>query len=208
MPVNRISKNMSNTESLTSRQMQALRTKENIYQSALRVIAKVGYKDASIEDITKEAGVSIGSFYTYFPSKEHLLLYTFVNSGDIYQNAYNTIAHLPFPENLYSYFRLSYFALEQRGREIMYGVNLNLLSPEFKSRVLDPERGFFIHTKRLLQSGVEQGVITDHDIDSYVRKIFITLTGVEMVWCLEDFKENLANMAEDSVRSIMEGLLP
>jgi AcrR family transcriptional regulator len=35
-----------------------------------RLFSRYGYKDVNIEDITKEAGVGTGSFYTYFPSKE------------------------------------------------------------------------------------------------------------------------------------------
>jgi AcrR family transcriptional regulator len=34
------------------------------------LFSRYGYKDVNIEDITKEAGVGTGSFYTYFPSKE------------------------------------------------------------------------------------------------------------------------------------------
>jgi len=35
-----------------------------------RLFSRYGYRDVSIEDITKEAGVGTGSFYTYFSSKE------------------------------------------------------------------------------------------------------------------------------------------
>jgi AcrR family transcriptional regulator len=34
------------------------------------LFSRYGYKDVNIEDITKEAGVGTGSFYTYFESKE------------------------------------------------------------------------------------------------------------------------------------------
>jgi AcrR family transcriptional regulator len=35
-----------------------------------RLFSRYGYKDVSIEDIAREAGVGTGSFYTYFASKE------------------------------------------------------------------------------------------------------------------------------------------
>jgi AcrR family transcriptional regulator len=35
-----------------------------------RLFSRYGYKDVNIEDITREAGVGTGSFYTYFSSKE------------------------------------------------------------------------------------------------------------------------------------------
>jgi AcrR family transcriptional regulator len=35
-----------------------------------RLFARHGYRDVSIRDITDSAGLGMGSFYTYFPSKE------------------------------------------------------------------------------------------------------------------------------------------
>lgn len=47
--------------------------REDILNSALKLFLEKGFSSTSIEDITKLAGVSKGSFYTYFPSKEGLL---------------------------------------------------------------------------------------------------------------------------------------
>ena len=44
----------------------ALKTREKIYESALKVINEKGYNNVNIEDITTEANVAKGSFYTYF----------------------------------------------------------------------------------------------------------------------------------------------
>jgi AcrR family transcriptional regulator len=35
-----------------------------------RLFAQLGYREVSIKDITASAGLGMGSFYTYFPSKE------------------------------------------------------------------------------------------------------------------------------------------
>ena len=43
--------------------------KELIVSSAKKVILEKGYKNISVEDITNEAGIAKGSFYTYFKSK-------------------------------------------------------------------------------------------------------------------------------------------
>lgn len=194
--------------SLTPRQLQARRTKDRIYQSALRIIAQTGYKDASIDAITKEAGVSIGSFYKYFSSKDSLLLHSFVKSGEVYQQAYREVSHLGFPENLYLFVRLSYFALEQRGKEVMYGVTSNMLSPEFKERVIAPDRAFFGYMRQLVQTGKTAGRLRDSvPTEDYVKRLFTMLTGVEMIWCLTDFQQSLSSMAEASVRDLMEGML-
>ena len=48
------------------------RTRAALVHAAARVFARDGFLDARIVDIATEAGVAIGSFYTYFPSKEVL----------------------------------------------------------------------------------------------------------------------------------------
>ncbi|MGB9842868.1 MAG: TetR/AcrR family transcriptional regulator [Caldisericia bacterium] len=47
--------------------------KETIFEEALKLFLEKGFNETSIEDITKNALISKGSFYTYFKSKEELL---------------------------------------------------------------------------------------------------------------------------------------
>lgn len=45
------------------------RSRQKLIDAARRVFERVGYFDATIDDIITEAGVARGSFYTYFPDK-------------------------------------------------------------------------------------------------------------------------------------------
>lgn len=47
--------------------------REDILNSALKLFLEKGFSATSVEDITRLAGISKGSFYTYFQSKESLL---------------------------------------------------------------------------------------------------------------------------------------
>ncbi len=47
--------------------------REDILNSALKLFLEKGFSATSVEEITKLAGISKGSFYTYFHSKESLL---------------------------------------------------------------------------------------------------------------------------------------
>lgn len=48
-----------------------------ILKAAADVFSKKGYIDASIKDITNEASISVGSFYSYFSNKEEILIQIF-----------------------------------------------------------------------------------------------------------------------------------
>jgi AcrR family transcriptional regulator len=46
------------------------RTRASLVRAARRVFEKRGYRDTRIADITRSANVSVGTFYTYFASKD------------------------------------------------------------------------------------------------------------------------------------------
>jgi AcrR family transcriptional regulator len=48
------------------------RTRTRLIRAAEVVFGNVGYHDARVSEITRQAGVALGTFYLYFPSKEEL----------------------------------------------------------------------------------------------------------------------------------------
>jgi AcrR family transcriptional regulator len=55
------------------RQARSEATVDAVLEATARVLVKVGYDHASTNRIAAEAGVSVGSLYQYFPSKEALV---------------------------------------------------------------------------------------------------------------------------------------
>src|SRR5271155_3826857 len=49
-------------------------TRESLFRAALDLFALRGFADTTVEDITEAADVGKGTFFNYFPSKDHLLL--------------------------------------------------------------------------------------------------------------------------------------
>ena len=56
-------------------QLKSKETKERIFQAAIRILQRNGYENLSIKNICEEAGVSNGSFYHHFKTKDDLLSY-------------------------------------------------------------------------------------------------------------------------------------
>ncbi|MFC6289981.1 TetR/AcrR family transcriptional regulator [Levilactobacillus angrenensis] len=56
-----------------TRREQAQSTQKKIFNAALRVMQERGYEKTTIREICKQANTSLGSFYTYFKSKDAVL---------------------------------------------------------------------------------------------------------------------------------------
>ena len=56
------------------RERRSLELRERIFRAALDLFAKQGFAETTVEDITNAADVGKGTFFNYFPSKDHILL--------------------------------------------------------------------------------------------------------------------------------------
>ena len=59
---------------LSRRERRSAELRERLFRSALALFASKGYAETTVEDITEAADVGKGTFFNYFPSKEHILM--------------------------------------------------------------------------------------------------------------------------------------
>jgi AcrR family transcriptional regulator len=57
------------------RQRRREETSEKLFVAAMELFSRKGFAQTTVEDITKAADVGKGTFFNYFPSKEHVLGY-------------------------------------------------------------------------------------------------------------------------------------
>ena len=62
---------------LGRRERRRSQTREKLFRTALRLFAKHGFFETTTEDITEAADVGQGTFFNYFPSKQHVLMALF-----------------------------------------------------------------------------------------------------------------------------------
>jgi AcrR family transcriptional regulator len=56
------------------RQRRSEETRARIFEAAVKLFAKHGFPNVTVEQITEAADVGKGTFFNYFPTKEHLLV--------------------------------------------------------------------------------------------------------------------------------------
>lgn len=61
-------------EVIDRRGRRSAATRERLFMAAVRIFAEKGFAETTVEDITNAADVGKGTFFNYFPSKEHILI--------------------------------------------------------------------------------------------------------------------------------------
>lgn len=59
---------------VSRRERRSAELRERLFRSAMGLFAKKGFAETTVEDITEAADVGKGTFFNYFPSKEHILM--------------------------------------------------------------------------------------------------------------------------------------
>jgi AcrR family transcriptional regulator len=65
---------ISTTVPSNRRERQSLERRERLFRAAMDLFARKGFAETTVEDITNAADLGKGTFFNYFPSKEHILL--------------------------------------------------------------------------------------------------------------------------------------
>jgi len=70
---------------ITQRSLNALETKTKLYSTAMMLFTKRGFDKVTVDDITRYAGVSKGTFYNHFSTKEQVLVEQFNKIDNHYE---------------------------------------------------------------------------------------------------------------------------
>lgn len=192
---------------LTLRQQQAMETKEKIYRSALKVINEKGYKNISIEDITKEAGVAKGTFYTHFSTKEDVVAYTYTSSDITYKNALSQMEGKDFLSMIVGFVRIAYAEYEKRGKPILKALISNYFSySDFVA--YGPDRELLKCLDHIVSVGKKEGTL-DKKVpqEKYCSSLLAAIIGMEVLWCFDETNSSLATMVENAVRFTAMGMI-
>src|SRR5260221_2988928 len=74
MPEGHFMQAVSTTFPPNRRERQSLERRERLFRAAMELFARKGFAETTVEDITNAADLGKGTFFNYFPSKEHILL--------------------------------------------------------------------------------------------------------------------------------------
>lgn len=165
---------------MTKRQVQANRTKERIYQAAIKLLESDGFENIRIEDICRDAGVSVGSFYNYFNSKNEILELIFKQADEYFlQRVNKNILPLEPKAALHNFFE-AYAAYSQNTGLLTIR---QLYCPD--NQFFTKKRGMQDVLESIFKTGQEKKVFSeDFSPEEMVKLFFMVARGVVYDWCI------------------------
>jgi len=190
----------------TSRQLQADKTRAEIYSIAVSLMEKQGFANTTIQEISEKAGVSIGTFYHYFRSKEDIFLDIFKKADEFFETtvasklAQAAESGSNVEDLIVLYFK--YYAKYNFKRGIA-----NISQLYNTKNKLFIKKGRFMQT--LLSALIEKGqasqeLSSDMTPEEATANLFIASRGVIYDWCIHEASYNLEQKMETYMRLLVK----
>ena len=195
------------TQELSKQQLKSKETKAKIFRAAKHILQKQGYEQLSIKNICEEAGVSNGSFYHHFKTKDDLLSYYIEEQPSINPDL------LDMPRNaaeakaaiIQVYLNYVHYC-QELGVEFMS----NYYTP--KNQSLNPlirtERPYPIVTvHNYLKKAIDADIIKpDLDLEDITTDIRMVVIGNVFEWCLKSGEADFEGNMRRTLRIYLDGL--
>ena len=188
------------------RQDAALVTRQKIIEAARELIAEKGLDNINILDITNRAGVSKGSFYTYFKHKEAIVIeITHDNFRDIKQKSIEGNSDIS--NKISQYLTESIQKIVDTGLKMAQDWVRNAVVPslEFGNDKLEYD---YTAIRTMLEDAQEKGEIDGqlaiHDTADWIMAEYY---GSLLNWCISDGKTNPVNTLKTFSETILKSLL-
>lgn len=181
---------------LSKQQLKSKETKERIFRAAKKIIQKKGYEELSIKNICEEAGVSNGSFYHHFKTKDDLLSYYIEDQPSINPDLLDVPRNAGEAKIAIIHVYLNYARYcQELGVEFLSGYY------DTKNQALNPairtERPYPIVTvQTYVERALEKGIISINvGIEEFTTDVRMIVIGNVFEWCLRegeaDFEGNM-----------------
>lgn len=189
-------------QKLTSRQIQAIKTKNKIYNTAVKLMEEKGFNNITIEDISKKAGVSVGSFYNYYKSKEDIFFEIYLKADEYFKNE---VAPQLKQGNLNTFEQIILFFKCYGDYNAEQGLeNARQLYNTKNKLFIDKNRYMINLMKEIISNGQEKNqIFMDMAADEITSYLFIVSRGVVMDWCLHDADYDLSEKLGDFIRRLV-----
>lgn len=190
------------------RQIKALKTKNKLLETALKLFSEKGYDHVSVDEIVTTSGFSKGAFYTHFASKYEVFLEKFKEIDDFYIQFMKTIDNqLTSEQKLITLNKAQMDYLNQLGKEIIRTIYQNALTPTPNNFLMRPDRPLNHIIERIVIDGQQKGELTTSlSSKTITTMITRTIRGTIYDWCTQDDSFDLQQQSVQFLTMLLKGL--
>jgi AcrR family transcriptional regulator len=195
------------------RQLAARETKRKIKETALSLFEQYGFDLVTVEDITQKAGVSKGTFYVYFASKDQILVNQFKKIDKHYEKTYKSM-----PKDIPAIEQIKLLS-EAVFDFCMNNLGLNIIRVMYNNQISvngnDEDRKFLNDHNRILykllyemvEKAIKQNEIRS-DVTAYsvVGVLSSCYHGILYDWCLSNGDFDLIEKGNVTINFFINGL--
>lgn len=183
--------------------------RELIIDTAWKLFGEKGYAEATINDIIREAGISKGTFYYYFRSKDDLL----DTLSEILDREYERLDREE-PEGLSCFDRLMWLNYEVHSfmernmdyRMLAYLYSAQIIKEDFSS-LLNRNRYYYKYVERIMYEGQKSGELTDSMTVSEMVSFFsMGERALVTEWCMNNGRFAFGEYSRRMFPVMMQGL--
>jgi AcrR family transcriptional regulator len=195
--------------STSRRQRRSSEIRERLFRAALALFAKKGFAETTVEDITEAADVGKGTFFNYFPSKDHILLafgeMQLAKLEAAIESARRTNELLP------AFLRGLGARMTQeptRNPAIIRAILQAYLSTPVRKAMIDMQKRLHALHTQIIRLGQERGEIRDDLPAAEIAHVFRqTIFGTLLIWSLYG-DATLHSRIESAFNVLWSGLAP
>jgi TetR/AcrR family fatty acid metabolism transcriptional regulator len=177
-------------------------TKERVMRSSVAIMTRKGYENTTIRDICNEAKVSIGTFYSYFKTKNDIFFANYKTADEYFTN---TVAQIIIgrkaTDKIIDFFR--------------YYARLNVNTGVEMCKILfNPDNSWFVRHRpmqqvleNIIREGQDQAeIIDDMEAARIVDLLFILMRGCCYNWCIQNGNYDLELQMVDYLKTVLPAL--
>lgn len=184
--------------------------REKIIETAWKLFHEKGFGDTTINDIIREAGISKGTFYYYFRSKDNLLDTLSVILDAEYEKL---AAELPNDMNSFDkLIKINYVVHTYINDNIDYRLLAYLYSSQItkditSTSLMDRNRFYFRFLEQIIEEGRKRGELTE-DLSVYETVKYYSLEERALVtdWCMNNGGYHLGEYSKKMFPMMIEGI--
>ncbi|PEQ93162.1 TetR family transcriptional regulator [Bacillus sp. AFS006103] len=184
--------------------------KEKITAQSIRLFEKKGFTETSIQDVVDSLGVTKGTFYYYFSSKEELLMDIHLGYIDgllLYQEQILKDVSKSCKEKLFEIVTMLITSISSQGAAAkIFFREINNLSSEHVELIVPKRDQFRLNIEELIRTGVENGEFRPELDVLIITMAILGITNWSYQWFNPSGRVTDREVAEIFVEMILKGI--